>query len=114
MEVLPMRFDSSLSSAILIALLAGCATTNNAGGQGPSDADLAKLTAGKTTADEAKSLLGPPLRVSRFDRMGRDVWEYRRYSDPMDEKYISLQFSSDGVMREVVVVKDYNREPCGP
>ena len=108
-----MRFDSSLSSAILIALLAGCATTNTTGGQGPSDADLAKLTAGKSTTNEVKALLGPPLRVSRFDRMGRDVWEYRRYNDPMDEKSISVQFSSDGIMREVVVVKNYNREPCG-
>jgi outer membrane protein assembly factor BamE (lipoprotein component of BamABCDE complex) len=114
MEVLPVRFDSSLSSAILIVLLAGCASANNAGGQGPSETDLAKLSAGKTTADEVKALLGPPQRMSRFDRMDRNVWEYRRYNDPMDEKHISVQFSADGIVREVVVVKDYNREPCGP
>jgi outer membrane protein assembly factor BamE (lipoprotein component of BamABCDE complex) len=114
MEVLPMRFDSSLSSAILIALLAGCASSNNAGSQGPSTADLAKLTTGKTTTDEVKTLLGPPLRVTRFDRMDRNVWEYRRYHDPMDEHHIAVQFSSDGIVREVLVLKDYNREPCGP
>jgi outer membrane protein assembly factor BamE (lipoprotein component of BamABCDE complex) len=109
-----MRFDSSLSSAILIALLAGCASVPGPGGQGPSTADLARLTTGKSTADQVKSVLGPPLRVTRYDRMGRDVWEYRRYNDPMDEHHIAVQFSSDGIVREVVVVKDYNREPCGP
>lgn len=109
-----MRFDRSLSSAILIALLTGCATAPTAGGQGPSTEDMAKLTAGKSSTADVKSLLGPPLRVTRFDRMDRDVWEYRRYNDPMDEYHVSVQFSSDGIMREVVVVKDYNREPCGP
>ena len=109
-----MRFDSSLSNAILIALLAGCASVPGAGGQGPSTADLARLTTGKSTTDQVKSVLGPPLRVTRYDRMGRDVWEYRRYNDPMDEHHIAVQFSSDGIVREVVVVKDYNREPCGP
>ena len=109
-----MRFDSSLCSAILIVLLAGCASAGSPGGQGPSTADLARLSAGKSTTDEVKSILGPPLRVTRFDRMGRDVWEYRSYNDPMDERHIAVQFSRDGIVREVVVVKDYNREPCGP
>jgi hypothetical protein len=111
MEALPMRFDSSLSSAILLVLLAGCAAP---GGQGPSQADLAKLTAGRSTSDEVKSVLGPPLRVTRNDRMERNVWEYRRYNDPSEEYLVAVQFSPDGIVREVVVVKDYNREPCGP
>jgi len=45
--------------------------------------------------------------------MDRDAWEYRRYNDPMDEHYVTVQFSPDGIVREVVVVKDYSREPCG-
>jgi starvation-inducible outer membrane lipoprotein len=49
------------------ALLAGCASQpQNAGGQGPSQADLAKLSAGASTEG-----------------------------------------------REVIVVKEYTREPCG-
>jgi outer membrane protein assembly factor BamE (lipoprotein component of BamABCDE complex) len=100
---------------LAIALLSGCASVEgNAGGQGPSMADLAKLHAGTTTAADVKSLLGPPLHVTRFDRQGRDVWEYRRYNDPMDEYHIAVQFSADGVVREVLVLKDYSREPCGP
>ncbi len=32
----------------------------------------------------------------------------------MDELHIAVQFSSDGIAREVLALKDYNREPCGP
>ncbi len=98
----------------LAALLAGCASAGvGTGGQGPSPEDLAKLQVGKTTSDEVRALLGPPLRVSRFDRMDRDVWEYRRYENPTDDRQVAVQFSSDGIVREVIVLKDYNREPCG-
>jgi hypothetical protein len=45
--------------------------------------------------------------------MQRDVWEYRQYNDPMDERHVAVQFSPDGVVREVIVVKDYVREPTG-
>jgi outer membrane protein assembly factor BamE (lipoprotein component of BamABCDE complex) len=101
-----------LSSCFVLAIvLQGCATAG--GGQGPSDADLAKLIIGKTNAAEVRTLLGPPLRTTGFARMERDVWEYRRYNDPMDERHIAVQFSPDGVVREVVVVKDYTRELCG-
>ena len=99
---------SCLAAAIV---LQGCAATG--GGQGPSDADLAKVIIGKTTAPEVRTLLGPPLRTTGFARMERDVWEYRRYNDPMDEWHIAVQFSKDGVVREVVALKDRNREPCG-
>jgi outer membrane protein assembly factor BamE (lipoprotein component of BamABCDE complex) len=111
-----MRPESSLRRAIfLAALLPGCAATpDNAGGQGPSTADLAKLSMGRTTADEVKAILGQPVRSSRFDRLQRDVWEYRRYEDPFNEYHVAVQFSPDGVVREVLVLKDYNREPCGP
>jgi hypothetical protein len=69
---------------------------------------------GKTTADEVKAILGQPLRSSSFGRQQRDVWEYRRYEDPFNEYHVAVQFSRDGVVREVLVLKDYNREPCGP
>ena len=96
------------------ALLPGCASTGtNAGGQGPSMEDLAKVTPGASTTGDVQKLLGTPLRVTRFDRTQRDVWEYRRYVDPMDDRYVSVQFSPDGIVREVLVLKDYSREPCG-
>ncbi len=101
--------------ALLAAvLLPGCASTGtNAGGQGPSMEDLGKLAPGTSTTSDVQKLLGPPLRVTRFDRMQRDVWEYRRYVDPMDDRHVAVQFSPDGIVREVLVLKDYSREVCG-
>jgi len=111
-----MRSNFSLNALVLALLvLSGCASIDTkAGGQGPSMQDLARIQAGVTTTGDVKALLGPPLSVTRFDRMDRDAWEYRRYNDPMDEHYVTVQFSPDGIVREVVVVKDYTREPCGP
>ena len=101
--------------ALLAAvLLSGCASTaTNAGGQGPAMEDLAKLVPGTSTTTDVQKLLGSPVRVTRFDRTQRDVWEYRRYVDPMDEHHVAVQFSPDGIVREVLVLKDYSREPCG-
>lgn len=96
---------------LLAIFLQGCAATS--GGQGPSAEDLARLVAGVSTTAEVRALLGPPLRVSRLDRQQREVWSYRRYVDPFDDRHVSVQFSPDGIVREVLVLKDYNREVCG-
>jgi len=111
-----MRRQSNLCYAIVLAaLLPGCASTDGrSGGQGPSPEELGKIRPGVTTTGDVKALLGPPIRVTRFDRMERDVWEYRRYNDPMDELHIAVQFSPDGIVREVLALKDYSREPCSP
>ena len=110
-----MRIHASLNAMLGLLLLGGCATMDSRdGGQGPSPEVLGKIRPGVTTAAEVKALLGPPIRVARFDRMDRDVWEYRRYNDPMDERHIAVQFSPDGIAREVISLKDYSREPCGP
>ena len=110
-----MRFHTSLNAMIGLLLLSGCAAMDGrSGGQGPSPEDLGRIRPGVTTTGEVKALLGPPIHVTRFDRMDRDVWEYRRYNDPMDELHIAVQFSPDGIVREVLALKDYTREPCGP
>ena len=110
-----LRRKFSLSSAILLtALLAGCASPGSRqGGVGPSMEDLGKLTVGVPGTNEVRALLGPPLRVTRFERQQREVWEYRRYVDPFDDRHVAVQFSHDGILREVLVLKDYNREVCG-
>lgn len=111
-----MRRQSNLCYAIVLAaLLQGCASGDSrSGGQGPSTEDLRKLAPGTTTTGEVRALLGAPIRVARFERLERDVWEYRQYRDPMDEYHVAVQFSPDGIVREVLVLKDYTREPCGP
>jgi len=98
-----------------LLLLSGCAAMDGrSGGQGPSPEDLGRIRPGVTTTGEVRALLGPPIRVVQFERLQRDVWEYRRYMDPMNEYQVSVQFSPDGIVREVLVLKDYTREPCGP
>lgn len=109
-----MRYHASLIGMLGTLLLAGCAGMDGPrGGQGPDAQTLGKLTPGATTSAQVRELLGPPLRVTRFDRMQREVWEYRRYENPTDERQIAVQFSPDGIVREVLALKDYNREPCG-
>jgi len=112
---LRMRYHASLIALSWLLALGGCAGSGvQPGGQGPDTQTLSKLVPGETRQAQVRELLGPPLRVTRFDRMQRDVWEYRRYENPTDERQVAVQFSDDGVVREVLVLKDYNREPCGP
>jgi len=75
-----------------------------------TDANIAKLMRGTTTAKEVRELFGPPPTTTRLPRLERDVWEY-----PMDNiamPYLLLvQFSGDGIVREVFKMKDYAAEP---
>ena len=75
-----------------------------------TDANIAKLVRGTTTAKEVRELFGPPPTTTRLPRLERDVWEY-----PMDNiamPYLLLvQFSGDGIVREVFKMKDYAAEP---
>lgn len=84
------------------------------GGQGPTPEQVAALAPGATTQAQVRERLGAPVRSSHLDRQQREVWDYRMYNDPMDERWLSVQFSPDGMVREVLVLKDYTREPCGP
>jgi outer membrane protein assembly factor BamE (lipoprotein component of BamABCDE complex) len=111
-----MRSLTSVAAiGLAAALLAGCAgQQTRSGGQGPDNQTLAKLQVGKSTTAEVKDLLGPPIRTTRFDRLQREVWEYRRYEDPFNEYEVSVQFSPDGIVREVLVLRNLNRDVCGP
>lgn len=75
-----------------------------------TDANIAKLVVGTTTTKEVRELFGPPSRTARFPRLQRDVWEYPM--DPISMPFLLLvQFSSDGIVREVFKMKDYSAEP---
>jgi hypothetical protein len=58
-----------------------------------------------------RELFGPPSAKTHLTRLQRDVWEYPM--DPMWMPFLLLvQFSSDGVVREVYKIKDYSAEPA--
>ena len=65
------------------------------------------------TIQEVRALLGPPIETARFERMQRDVWTYywKEYSDYWE---LDVQFSYDGVVREVLNLRDMQYQPIGP
>lgn len=78
-----------------------------------TDANIARLVLGTTTATEVRELFGSPWRTTRYSRLERDVWEYPM--DPVAMPYILyVQFSSDGIVREAFKLRDYVAErPSG-
>ena len=78
-----------------------------------TDANIAKLVLGTTTANEVRELFGPPSREFSFSLVQRDVWEYA--VDPAATPFLLLvQFSKDGIVREAFKIKDYAAEgPSG-
>lgn len=75
-----------------------------------TDANIARLVRGTTAAREVRELFGPPSTTARLPRMERDVWEYPM--DTISMPYVLLvQFSYDGIVREVFKMRDYSAEP---
>ncbi|MCC6212203.1 MAG: outer membrane protein assembly factor BamE [Burkholderiales bacterium] len=78
-----------------------------------TEQNLTRLARGATTREQAREIIGPPWRTSRFERQERDVWEYTMYNAEQMDYFLYLQFSFDGVLREVMMLKDYAKEPGG-
>ena len=76
-------------------------------------ANIQKLIVGTTTTKDVRELLGPPWRTTHLARQQRDVWEYTTYNIDQQEFLLYVQFSSDGVVREVVHLRDTYFEPGG-
>jgi hypothetical protein len=74
-----------------------------------TDENIAKVVRGTWTTREVRELFGPPSFTTRLPRLERDVWEY-----PMDHisapKILLVQFSYDGIVREVFKMTDYISE----
>lgn len=72
--------------------------------------NLSKLVPGTTTAAQVRELLGPPWQVTRMARQERDVWQYRMEDGAMMRHDLYVQMSADGVVREVIMLRDYVNE----
>ena len=70
-----------------------------------------KIVPGTTQASAVRELIGPPWRVTRLARQQRDVWEYTIYDARQFEFMLFVQFSGDGVVREVLMLRDTYFEP---
>jgi len=62
------------------------------------------------TRDEVRRLLGPPYLVSRLPRQQREVWDYR-WRFVREGRVLFVQFSDDGIVREVIERHDDDWDP---
>ncbi|TAN48858.1 MAG: hypothetical protein EPN19_15355 [Betaproteobacteria bacterium] len=74
--------------------------------------NVRRLVPGRTTREEARELFGPPFLVSELPRLQREVWEYQLV-DVVFRWKLWLQFSGDGVLREVLQMRHPDEDPPG-
>ncbi|MCX7961151.1 MAG: outer membrane protein assembly factor BamE [Burkholderiales bacterium] len=75
-----------------------------------TEANLARIVAGSARREDVRALLGPPFEVGRLPRQGREVWAYRMETAARIRHDVYVQFSDDGVVREVLLVRDVQNE----
>ena len=63
--------------------------------------NVRRIVPDKTTKPEVLALLGPANAASRLPFKSREVWDYR-YIDVTDKWQLWVQFSDDGIVREVL------------
>jgi hypothetical protein len=76
-------------------------------------ANMRKIASGVTTASQVREILGPPWKITRLEAVRRDDWEYRMYDETRVEYNLYVRLSYDGVVREVLFLRDYSVEPAG-
>jgi len=62
--------------------------------------------------DAVRELFGPPREISRLPRQQRNVWEYP-WREAREPRILWVQFSDDGLLREVIETHDYKADPQG-
>lgn len=72
--------------------------------------DIHKVRAGMRKED-VRELLGPPREISRLPRQQREVWEYPWRHAARELRILWVQFSDDGIAREVIEMHDHEADP---
>jgi hypothetical protein len=74
--------------------------------------NVKKVAPNTWTKKEVRELFGPPFLVSSLPRLKREVWEYQLLE--VDFKWkLWVQFSPDGVVREVLQMRHPDMDPPG-
>jgi hypothetical protein len=74
--------------------------------------NVTHIVANTWTKKEVRELFGPPFMVSTLPRLEREVWEYQLLE--VDFKWkLWVQFSPDGVVREVLKMRHPDMDPPG-
>jgi hypothetical protein len=76
--------------------------------------NLKFISVGISTMNDVRNLFGPPGGDGRLERQRRTWWEYK-YEDYDQRRVIWVQYSDDGVVREVLDSIDHERDDiCSP
>jgi hypothetical protein len=78
-----------------------------------TDEMLARIVPGTWRQEDIRNLFGPPYSVARMPIQERDVWEWYayRHENPRWPTRLYVQFSYDGVVREVLQLADESDRP---
>jgi len=74
--------------------------------------NVKRIVPGTTTRKEVRELFGPPFGEMRLQRLQREVWEYQLVDVNFRWK-LWLQFSDDGIVREVLQMRHPDEDPPG-
>jgi hypothetical protein len=70
---------------------------------------VAKLIPNQSRSDDVLDLFGHPYERLNFPRMDRDAWTWHMRLDGNTDVSLNVQMSPDGVVREVYVLDENNR-----
>jgi hypothetical protein len=76
--------------------------------------NMARIGAGTSTAKDVRLMFGPPYRVTRNHMGDREVWEYRMFNQIQIPYNLFVQYSLDGVVREVLFLRDPSQDMPAP
>jgi hypothetical protein len=76
--------------------------------------NLEKIVAGNSTTNDIRMIFGPPTRVTRNHQGDRNVWEYRMFNQIQIPYNLFVQFSDDGIVREVLFLRDPSQDMPSP
>lgn len=80
-----------------------------------TEANVNRIVAEKTTMKEVRELMGPPYHVTYFDLSKYTSWEYPMIpGSPSDWRILWVNFSDDGVVRQVLYMRDPEADYINP
>jgi outer membrane protein assembly factor BamE (lipoprotein component of BamABCDE complex) len=94
-------------SMSLLVVLCGCATLEPGNPLTEENISqyVSRIQVQKTKQEEVRNLLGNPAKVLEFANLQREVWDFPYGREPR-RMILSVQFSRDGVAREVLNMTD--------
>lgn len=78
-----------------------------------TEENVARLVPGASTKKDVRELFGPPWETGFLPRQQREVWGYKMENAARAMHDLYVQFSADGVVREVLMVRDVRNEVGG-